>query len=166
MSSARLQASLLEARERRQQALSSRLGEGAATIFLSLNIPGADKTPPGAEAFFAAMQEMLLAAFEPSWKCCAGRDALGPYAIVSVEVDAAETKRRCLALEASAPAARLADLDVYAADGRQLDRASLALPPRSCLVCAQAAVDCMRAQRHAAPEVIARVHELLAPFRT
>ena len=161
-----MRAKLLKARERRQAALSSQLIEsGAATIFFSLNIPGVEKTPRGADAFFSAMLVRLLDAFAPA-HCAQGRDALGPYAILSVATEPIETKRRCLALEASEPCARLADLDVYAAGGGQVDRGSLGLPGRSCLVCAQAAVECIRVKRHDAQEVIAKVHELLSPYRS
>ena len=50
-SSARSRRSYLDARDSRQDALAWALGRGhPATLFLALNIPGGDKTPPGAEA--------------------------------------------------------------------------------------------------------------------
>ncbi len=157
----------LAARERRQELVAAAIAArgGATTAFLSLNIPGAEKTPPGAEAFFAAMRDRTLAALAPCAIVEEGRDALGPYAIFSLAIAAVEAKRTCVALEASEPGARLADLDVYASDGRQVDRASRGLAGRSCLVCTQAAVDCIRAGRHQPHEVINRVHELLANYR-
>jgi len=93
-------------------------------------------------------------------------DLLGPYALLAADGDALALKRQCIALETRHPAARLVDLDVYAADGAPIGRAALALPARACLVCAEAAVDCMRVKRHEACTVIAKAHELLAQFRT
>lgn len=73
---------LLAARDGRQRALEERLSAGApATVFASLNIPGVDKTPPGARSFFAAMLGRLVESCgEPSTLHTA-EDALGPYAI-------------------------------------------------------------------------------------
>lgn len=91
-------------------------------------------------------------------------DALGPYAIIALDIDPPEAKRRCIALETGQPAARLIDLDVYSAAGVQIDRASLGVAARSCLVCQSPAVDCIRRKRHSLDQVIAKTHELLSTF--
>ena len=166
-SSARSSRNYLEARDSRQDALAQALSTGhPATLFLSLNIPGSKKTPPGAEALFLWMREKLHAGF-PGLACLTeARDVLGPYALFGLDIDPPVVKKRCVGLETDHPSARLIDLDVYAADGRQIDLVSLGLQGRSCLVCDQQAVDCIRAKRHAFEETICKVHELLAPFRT
>ncbi len=51
------------------------------------------------------------------------------------------------------------------AEGVQIDRGSLGLPGRACLVCSRAAVECIRAKRHSFNEVIGNVDALLAHFR-
>jgi triphosphoribosyl-dephospho-CoA synthase len=66
-----------------------------------------------------------------------------------------------VALEARDPAGRLLDLDVYRPDGTQVDRAQLGLPQRACLLCAEPARECIRAQRHSLAELQARVDTLL-----
>jgi holo-ACP synthase CitX len=71
-------------------------------------------------------------------------------------------KRRCVALEAATPVARLVDLDVYAPEGTPVDRSSLHLPARRCLCCAEPARDCIRAGRHPPAEVVASAIRLLA----
>ena len=91
-------------------------------------------------------------------------DALGPYAIIALQTDPRAAKQHCIALETGHPAARLIDLDVYSAAGEQIDRASLGLAARPCLVCRSPAVDCIRLKRHTLDEVIAKTHELLRSF--
>jgi holo-ACP synthase CitX len=158
---------VLGARDGRQDALTQALGAGhPATLFLSLNIPGREKTPPGAEAFFSWMRARVEAEFPAAARLAASCDALGPYAILGVDEDPLAVKRRCIGLETAHPSSRLIDLDVYTPAGEQLGRASLGLAARACLVCEQRAVDCMRTQRHGFAEVVAKAHELLLPFRT
>jgi holo-ACP synthase CitX len=156
----------LAARDRRQEALTQALGaDHPVALFLSLNIPGREKTPPGAEAFFSWMSSRVKADFPAATDLASSFDALGPYLILGLDGDPQAVKRRCVELETGHPSARLIDLDVYTASGTQIDRASLGLAARRCLVCDRRAVDCIRVRRHGYGEVIARTHELLAPFR-
>ena len=90
------------------------------------------------------------------------RDALGPYAILWTAGPADAVKRACIAIEDSRSAARLLDLDVYAADGNRLGRTGFSVPPRACLLCDRPAVDCMRLHRHSLDRVIDHAHRLLA----
>ena len=156
---------ILDARDSRQDALSRVLSEGRpASVFLSLNIPGAEQCPPGACAFFDAMLNAVSACFPTLVTHLRGHDALGPFAIASLELDPFEVKRQCISLETNHPSARLLDLDVYSADGIQIDRGRVGSPRRSCLVCNLPAVECMRLKRHSADEIIGKAHELLANF--
>ena len=112
------------------------------------------------------VREKLHADF-PELACLTeARDVLGPYALFGLDIDPPIVKKHCVGLETERPSSRLIDLDVYTADGRQVDRGSLGLQGRSCLVCDQRAVDCIRAKRHTFEETISKVHELLTPFRT
>lgn len=131
---------------------------------MSLNIPGREKTPPGSEALFLSIFDRLVQDFPGSSQLEKSFDALGPYTIIALETDPQAAKTHCIALEASHPAARLIDLDVYSAAGVQIDRASLGVAARSCLVCQSPAVDCIRLKRHSLEEVIAKTHELLSSF--
>ena len=158
---------ILGARDGRQDALNQALGAGhPATLFLSLNIPGREKSPPGAEAFFLWMSGRVGTEFPAAATLAASSDALGPYLILGLDDDPVAVKRRCIGLETGHPSSRLIDLDVYTSAGVQVDRASLGLAARTCLVCDQRAVDCIRTRRHGFEEIVARTHELLAPFRT
>jgi holo-ACP synthase CitX len=157
----------LLARDTRQDGIAQHLSEGhRATLFVSLNIPGGQKCPPGAKALYHWLLGELAAAFPALLILRTASDLLGPYAIIALDLDPTVVKKKCIALETSHPAARLADLDVYPASGVQIGRSQLGLPPRTCLVCGAAAADCMRAKRHPLDEVITKANELLAHFRT
>lgn len=156
----------LDARDRRQDALAQALSAGQpATVLLSLNIPGFDKAPPGSEALFILMLDRLFRTFSGLLTLEKGSDRLGPYAIMALDLDPVALKKCCIALETSPPAARLVDIDVYSADGNQIDRRSLGYAARPCLVCNEPAVECIRVKRHSLDDVISRTHELLAYFR-
>ena len=162
---------LLAARDNRQEALERVLRSGQpavvlSVLFLSLNIPGADKHLPGVEHLFSALRKAIAAEFSVQTEIEQADDALGPYALYQLHLPAAEVKRRCVTIEAAVPAFRLADLDVYAGDGQQVGRAEIDLPRRACLLCSQPAVDCMRVKRHDFAALVAHVHELLTPYRS
>jgi holo-ACP synthase len=166
MSYAELRSSILSARERRQELLDERISGGyATTVFLSLNIPGVEKSPPGASALFSWALRTILAEFPDAVNPVQGSDPLGQYAVISLKREAVEVKRRCIFLENANPFARLVDLDVYCANGRHVERAKLGMPPRPCLLCSQPAVECIRLQRHGATELLGRRDELLSHFR-
>ena len=160
-------AKFLAARDQRQEALAQALRAGCAypaTLFLSLNIPGPEKSPPGATAIFSWMLDELTRVIPGLLLPVEDCDALGPYAIAWLPINPLAAKKHCIGLEEKQPAARLLDLDVYSGSGRQIDRAWLDLPGRPCLLCAQPAVDCIRVQRHPLDQVIGKAHELLAHF--
>lgn len=166
MLSAKFALELLEARDQRQDALARVLREGhPTTLFLSLNIPGADKAPPGSSALFAWMQGRLAISFPDFSLQARDCNRLGDYLIAALTTDSITAKRACIGLEESHPAARLIDLDIYSGTGVQVDRASLDLPGRACLHCARPAVECMRSKRHSLEETIGKAHELLSHFR-
>lgn len=165
MSYARLQAELLAARDAREALLAALLASGPTTlIFASLAIPGPDKSPPGSLALFERGVERLRRAPGTSRLLAGGHDQLGPYRVLASPVDPRRVKRCCLAVETGKPAARLLDLDVYDATGTRIGRTDLGAPPRSCLLCEQAAGDCIRLQRHAMASLLDHVDTLLKPF--
>jgi holo-ACP synthase len=158
--------SILAARDRRGEMLETHLAQvRQALLFLSLNIPGAEKKPLGSGRLISWAKTLICGAFPEAEELIAGDDALGPFAIYHVNQEAVSVKQRCIHLENGYPAARLIDLDVFDRDGRQIGRSALGITPRSCLVCPLPAVNCMRLGRHPAREVISKTDELLAPFR-
>jgi triphosphoribosyl-dephospho-CoA synthase len=155
-----LRRDLLEAREARQATLDRLRGIDGPIIFLSVSVPGPDKRRPGLAALQRLAAETLERAL-PASPLDAGRDAIGPWAAFGVSLPPDVVKRAAVDLEASLPAGRLIDLDVYDRTGRQADRASLHLPLRPCLLCGRPAVECIRRSRHATAEVSAAADRLL-----
>lgn len=158
--------SILSARDRRGELLETHLAQGhEALSFLSLNIPGVEKKPRGSGRLFTWSLSLLSGEFPEAGKLVTGDDALGPFALFSLNREAVAVKRLCIQLENGYPAARLIDLDVFDAAGLQVGRLALGISPRPCLICPLPAVDCIRLGRHPAMEVFAKIDELLAPFR-
>lgn len=157
--------SALAARDARQATIDRWRGTGATLVAATLAVPGAEKAPPGAAALLGWAIGALARAVPGARRVHAAADVLGPFELWSTPDDAAAVKRACVALEAAAPAARLLDLDVYSAEGAPVDRASLDLPARRCLCCAEPARDCIRAGRHPRADVVAAARRLLDGFR-
>ncbi len=151
---------LLEARDARQALLDRLRGADGSVIFLSVGAPGPDKRRPGV----FALQRLAVEALEralPTTPLESGRDAVGPWAAFRVPLPPDPVKRTAVDLEASLPAGRLVDLDVYDPAGAQIGRASLHLPARPCLLCDGPAVECIRHSRHQAADVAAAADRLL-----
>lgn len=89
----------------------------------------------------------------------------GPAAIIAVAGDAALIKKMGVALEEALSYGRLLDIDVFAADGRQLSRDECGLPPRTCLLCDQPAAVCVRSAAHEREAVLAAMNRLIGDFR-
>jgi triphosphoribosyl-dephospho-CoA synthase len=167
-----LRLQLLSARDARA-AVVARLAHGLpptrSLVFLSLNVPGEHKTSARLDRLFGRARAALITpeirpdriSLRGAWVAEEGRDVLGPWAAVTCEETPAAAKHWCMAVEEALSAGRLVDLDVFGGDGRQADRRSLGLPARRCLVCEQAAVDCIRAGRHAIEDLHGAVGSLL-----
>jgi triphosphoribosyl-dephospho-CoA synthase len=161
----------LRARDEREAAVRRVLGEhqGRAPlsiVTLSLNIPGPDKNLAGCETLFAraaaALQRALDGALVPGGGVSDLVNVLGPFGIWHLGLDPRAAKRAALAVEHGATEGRLLDVDVYDASGRQVDRGSLDLAPRACLVCPEPAHECARLGRHGSGQVVAAARALLA----
>ena len=142
-----LRRALLDARERRQADIARARRAGRTVISLSVNMPGADKCRPGVRSL-ARLAGEALARDAGAEVVVERADALGPWAIAVSALSPRAAKDVSVAIEAALPAGRLVDLDVHDAAGRQVDRASIGLAPRPCLICDRPAVECMRLERH------------------
>jgi triphosphoribosyl-dephospho-CoA synthase len=157
-----LKRALLAAREARQRDLEDWRARRPGQVLLSagLNLPGARKLRPGSAHLLAGAVRELGAAV-PLEPLASGRDLLGPWHLAAVHAPAVEAKRAAMAVETAQPCGRLLDLDLYAAGGRQVGRAELGAPPRTCLVCPDPAGVCAALGRHSADQVLERVDALL-----
>ena len=87
----------------------------------------------------------------------------GYEAYLLVPLPAALVKRLCCEIEDSHPLGRLMDIDVAGREG-PLDRASLGLEPRRCLLCENEVRYCMRAKSHSQDELLAKINEMVSKF--
>lgn len=151
-----------EQREQRRVQLYRHLQQ--PLVQLSLNIPGPDKLPPGAENLFRWCLRQVLELL-PLVECCShGHDLLGPWTLLGTDQDARRIKQQTIKLESAIPAGRLFNIDVYDRQGQPIGRRELGLPPRPCLVCGKEIAAC-RQQQHSSKELKKRVRSLLKPFR-
>ena len=166
MSYAKLRNDLLATRDTRQSALDRFYNEGhwPTLVTLCLNIPGRDKNPEGSAGLWQVACDRLIPCLSPGQVLLETSDLLGPWLIAGCRVPAVTTKRWSLEIEMEFPAGRLLDIDVYGFTGKPLDRSSLGIAQRSCLLCSGSARDCMRLGRHRPSELRDRVNELLRPF--
>lgn len=165
MSYARLRSELLAARDAREALLGSILAEAATTIiFASTAVPGPHKRPPGIDALLRWGVDRLKHRINACQLLLSESDLLGPYAVLSVGAEPRIAKLTCLTIENDHPAARLLDLDVYAADTARIGRVDVGEPPRRCLLCEQPAVNCIRLNRHSMEALLERVQYLLEAF--
>lgn len=165
MSFARLRVELLAARDAREAALAVLLDGATGTLVaVSSAVPGPDKMPPGSAALFAWGLRQLRERLGACQILADGEDTLGPYQIVATAADPWRVKAVGLAIETAIPAARLLDVDVYAANGSRIGRADIGQPARRCLLCAEPATDCIRLNRHPMERLLDHVGHLLAPF--
>ena len=161
-----LEAGLLAARDARRRELERCLARGGAAscLVFAANVPGPCKHRPGLARLLGAGLDSLGPRLGLDLRV-SRRDLLGPYHIAASAVPPRDAKRAAVDLEHGLEGGRLLDVDVYGADGLQVDRAALGLPPRPCLVCARPAVECMRLGRHDPAVLQERVDTLLAPWR-
>lgn len=161
---AKLRSELLATRELRQQELDRALDAGRTVVSLTLNVPGADKLPPGSMLLYAWAKGRLDERLPELEEFQQRLDRLGPFALYTTASDPRAAKLRCVAIEAAQPAARLLDLDVYAPCGTAVNRSELGMPRRACLLCGESAVDCIRSGAHDQDRVVRRAHELIATY--
>lgn len=161
MSSDALRNSLLAARDDRQALLDGLFPTPfPATVMLSLNLPGPEKTGAHAERLFAWGEKALFSALKVTPELRSS-DALGPFAVYRTRLQATQVKRLGMALEAMHAAGRLIDLDVYDHAGLQIGRAELAIAPRSCLICREPALACIHAKRHSTEELALKARAVI-----
>ncbi len=128
-------------------------------VFVSTSIPGPEKGPDGIDRVFAEACDLVGSRLD-AVLLGRGVDAAGPWALFLTAAPPDRAKLTGVGVEADTRAGRLLDIDVYH-EGRQVDRASLGLPPRPCLVCDRPAVECIRLKRHAAGTLDEAVESLL-----
>ena len=133
-----------DARVSRQRAFLEKTGR--PLISMTLNMAGPVKRTRLSFFFFQRELknlEALLQGMKADFEVIVHSSHTGDEALLAVHaLSAVEIKRFCVDLEEHAPYARLLDLDVIDEKGLPLNRESLQLPERRCLVCEQPASVC------------------------
>lgn len=156
-------ADLLAAKEQRQQRQNVLRNEHhLPLISITINMPGSVKNT----ALTRSLCDYAVYELKKSLSIIAEQRVClptGPEALLVTTVDAYEAKKQCAFLEGSQSFARLLDLDVITAEGEILSaQASRGL--RTCYVCGQPAVYCMREFRHSQAEIQQAVKVLFQQF--
>ena len=152
-----------EARAFRQKAF---LQQGCpCLISFTLNIPGAVKRFPLAQAAFQAglceLQNIFSAEAELLFTSAEGT---GPEAIFSCALSPLSAKKKTVLIEEFHPLGRLFDIDVLDQSGISVSRSMLGLPPRSCLLCSESGKLCRRRGGHSLSSLQEKVAILLDEF--
>ncbi len=137
-------------------------------VSVTLNIPGSTKKTAALEELLrAAVDRFREAARDNGFSIAEERfiyPLTGPAAVMAVAGAADKIKQACITIEESGFYARLFDMDVFDAAGRQITRRSLGYGERTCFLCSQSAVLCRRSGEHTGSEIGDNVGRRLLAF--
>lgn len=151
-------AALRDARRMQQALLFDRMSPVSGTLAMfSLVIPGPIKNNRFLEAVFScgyhAFSAMLKAEHIPIALYREDRCPAGCTAYWMLEAAAPRIKQLSTALERTEPLGVLWDFDIFSSFEQKLSAADLGLPPRTCLICGNAAKLCARNRTHSVSQL-------------
>lgn len=160
---------ILEGREKRaerQQELVSQFCK--PLVSFSLNIPGANKSTSRLEKVHRAGLALLTKKLRENYNEILLQEvsvsAAGHQAFLVVEADSEELKRLTVSIEEQHPLGRIFDYDVFNANCKQINRASLGLGERTCLLCGGNVTICRRSGKHSLEDILQRIDILIAEY--
>ena len=157
---------MLEARERRVQRQRTLLDRyGQSLICLTMNVAGPVKNSLLIRRGFFWAEELLLGQLAGRGISCLHRERYGPATgnegFYVVSGDAAALKQLTVEMEEHCEIGRLLDLDVLDPRGEKMERQSLGLMPRRCLICGGPAWACARSRSHSVQELRQKTETML-----
>lgn len=84
----------------------------------------------------------------------------GREGFVSIDLDPGQAKKTVTEIEETHYLGRIFDFDVFDRNHNQINRPMLGLRPRSCLLCSEQALTCIRMRNHSYEELAAKVEEI------
>lgn len=157
---------MLEARVRRVQRQRTLLDRyGQSLICLTMNVAGPVKNSLLIRRGFFWAEELLLGQLAGRGISCLHRERYGPATgnegFYVVSGDAAALKQLTVEMEEHCEIGRLLDLDVLDPRGEKMERQSLGLMPRRCLICGGPAWACARSRSHSVQELRQKTETML-----
>jgi holo-ACP synthase/triphosphoribosyl-dephospho-CoA synthase len=126
-------------------------------VSFTINIPGSTKDSPDIQNLLRAAVERFRSISQDNGFSIAEERFIypltGPSAVLAVGGEPDKLKQACISIEESSFHARLFDIDVFDANGKQISRASLGHCERTCFLCTQPAVLCRRLGKHSNEEI-------------
>lgn len=157
---------MLEARERRAARQEELLSQyRRPLVWFTMNIAGPVKTDAlirrGFEAGCTLLEGQLARAKAPCLHREQFHEITGSEACFVADLDPMDLKRLTVELEETCEFGRLFDMDVLDPAGLKLDRESLGLGERRCLICGGPVRVCARSRAHTVEELRRKTEELL-----
>ena len=141
---------------------------GRTLVCLTVQFPGPVKRSRNSLIVGGAGLAALLDRFGSVLSHVQVRDLPSGYeAYLLLPLPAVAVKRICCEIEQTHPLGRLMDIDVLTLeDGSPvpLDRSSLGLGERTCLLCPQPARYCMRARTHSLEELLGKIETMINEY--
>lgn len=131
---------------------------GKTLICLTVVMPGPVKRSRQSLLIAMAAMTAIIQRFGTDQEQVEAFDlATGFEAYLLTSASVVDAKRAVCRIEEEHPLGRLFDIDVIGRDGIPVERASLGLPPRSCLICGRPARECMRSGRHGYEDLLKEI---------
>ena len=135
---------------------------------MKLNIPGEIKTCEKYRKAFCLIQSqfiefMVNRGFQKIYSEL-NLIGTGDELYLVFDKDAIELKKACLAFEKWHQLGRFLDIDVIQMDGKPISRQDMGYPPRTCFICEEMALVCMRKRAHSEAQLLELINESFTTF--
>lgn len=157
---------ILEAREKRACTQRELINTFKTTLIsFTLNIPGEEKnndvfTKVHEKGIYLLEEELRKQNINIIHKMV-NKTPAGLEAFFNVDGDSVLIKKITVSIEEKKQVGRLFDLDIFTAEGKQVSRSEIGLPPRKCLLCDENAKVCARSRKHSTEELVSKIHQLI-----